>query len=109
MATVEELLESLISTQVSISDEQYTHDSSLSSQIDVLTSQNQVLSSQVSNIYESQGTYLSSEMVSNNQAFYTDVRGIKEMCTYQFTFIGVFIAFIFVWILTKGFLKRVSD
>ena len=132
MATVEELLETLISVQEETQGIEETQSSDiqvLTSQIEILTSDMVVLKEQ-SNILSSgqvdettpnyllnglnlinasQGAYTSDQVLENNELYFKDIRGINEMITYQFIFMGVIIAFFIVVLIIKGFFKSVSN
>lgn len=113
--TVEELLEELIEVEESAWSDEFNIDSSMaiqlqsmSSKIDVLSSENQVLSSQLDNINQSQGAYTSEEIRANNSSFYSDFVSIKEMQQYQFIFFGVIVGLLIILVAIKGFSKNVS-
>lgn len=113
MATVEELLESLISVQESSASAQ-------SSDMEVIK---QSLS-EIKSGYESDLTtpnylrsglselnngYTSGQVQENNSLFYSDIVSIKELMTYQFIFFGVVIGFFLIWALIRGLFKNVSN
>lgn len=131
MATVEELLETLISidTEIKLIEEGQTfQNETISSDIQTLTSDIAVIKQQnlelssgyvdettpnyilngLNLVNASQGAYTSDQVLENNEALYKDVRGMKEMINYQFIFMGVIIAFFIVILIVKGFFKNVS-
>lgn len=112
MATVEELLETLISVE----------ESSASSQSSNMELIKQSLT-EIKNGYEADNTtpnylrsglndlkfgYTSEQVQQNNTLFYSDVVAIKELVTYQFVFFGVVIGFFLIWAIVKGLFKNVS-
>ena len=132
MATVEELLETLISieTEIKLIEEGQTF------QGETITSDIQTLTSEITEIKEqinilssgqidettpnyistkldlinaSQGAYISDQVLENNALYYEEIVSIKEMFSYQFIFIGVMIAFFIVILVIKGFFKHVSS
>ena len=129
MATVEELLETLISIEIENQGIENTQDltvnsyfETLSSDIVLLNEKVEILSSGnvdettpnyllngINLINASQGAYTSDEVLANNELYFKDVRGINEMITYQFIFMGVIIAFFIVVLIIKGFFKSVSN
>jgi hypothetical protein len=116
MATVEELLETLISVQESSAVEQSSADSSISSALQEINSGYQAdtttpnyIMSGLSLINASQGAYTSDEVIANNNSYYSDFVSIKELLTYQFIFFGAVIGFFLIWSVVKGFFKNVSS
>jgi len=122
MATVEELLETLISIEEENQTIESTQDSTINSEIEEIKTQINILSSgQVDEttpnyilnglqlINASQGAYTSDQVLENNSAYYSDIKSIKEMFQYQFIIFGVIIAFFIVILIIKGFFKNVSN
>lgn len=139
MATVEELLETLISVQEETQSIEETQSSdiqtltsqnititselqSLTSDMEVLKLQNLELSSgyvdettpnylnqNLLNIFNAQGGYLKEETLANNTAYYKAVVEQNELMTFQLILLGVFIAFFIVLLVVKGFFKHVSS
>lgn len=122
MATVEELLQTLISIEEENQTIESTQDSTINSEIEEIKNQINILSSgQVDEttpnyilnglnlINASQGAYTSDQVLENNTSYYSEVKSIKEMFQYQFIFMGVMIAFFIVFLVIKGFFKNVSS